>query len=205
MGGADKALAVGEDAFNEGDYRWAATVFNHVVFADADNKTARKWLASTYEQLGFQAEAGTWRNIYLVGAKEIRDGNIDTATLSSGNANLLNNIPAVDLFDSIATRFNPVKMQRNGGIIQFNFPERNEVVSVDLNKSYMFPRAGTNPKAAGEVTISRTDFTKLLTRQATPETLVQSGAMVLKDDTKLMATMFDALDPVRLQFDIVTP
>ncbi|MEE4281511.1 MAG: alkyl sulfatase dimerization domain-containing protein [Pseudomonadales bacterium] len=205
MGGAEKALAVGEAAFSEGDYRWAATVFNHVVFADADNETARKWLASTYEQLGFQAEAGTWRNIYLVGARELREGNVNTATLSSGNAKVLNSIPAVDLFDSLATRFNPVKMQGDGGIIQFNFPERNEVVSVDLNKSYMFPRAGANAAASGQVTISRTDFTELLTREATAEMLVQSGAMTLTDDTGLMATMFNALDPVNLQFNIVTP
>ncbi len=205
MGGADKALAVGEEAFSEGDYRWAATVFNHVVFADADNETARQWLASTYEQLGFQAEAGTWRNIYLVGAKELRDGNVDRATLSSGNANVLNNIPAVDLFDSMATRFNPAKMQGDGGIIQFNFPERSEVVSVDLSKSYMFPRAGANAKASGQVTISRTDFTKLLIGEASPSTLIASGVMALEDDSGLMATMFDALDPVNLQFNIVTP
>jgi linear primary-alkylsulfatase len=205
MGGADKALAVGEEAFNEGDYRWAATVFNHLVFADTDNEMARRWLASTYEQLGFQAEAGTWRNIYLVGAKELREGNVDRATLSTGNANVLNNIPAVDLFDSMATRFNPAKMQGEGGIIQFNFPERNEVVSVDLNRSYMFPRAGSHANADGQITISRTDFTRLLTREVTPKSLVESGAMELEDDTGLLAALFDALDPVHLQFNIVTP
>lgn len=205
MGGADKALAVGEEAFNQGDYRWAATVFNHVVFADAENEMARQWLASTYEQLGFQAEAGTWRNIYLVGAKELREGNADTATISTGNAGVLNNIPAVDLFDSLATRFNPAKMQGDGGIIQFNFPERKEVVSVDLNRSYMFPRAGPDAKASGQVTVSRTDFTKLLTREATASSLVQSGAMQLEDKTGLMKSLFEALDPVNLQFNIVTP
>ena len=75
MGGLDKALAVGEAAFEAGDYRWAATVFNHAVFAEPQNQVAKNWLAATYEQLGFQAEAGTWRNIYLVGAKELREGN----------------------------------------------------------------------------------------------------------------------------------
>ena len=118
---------------------------------------------------------------------------------------MLNNIPAVDLFDSLATRFNPAKMQGEGGIIQFNFPERNEVVSVDLNRSYMFPRVGVNAKASGQVTVSRTDFTKLLTRETTARNLVQSGAMELEDDSGLMTTLFEALDPVNLQFNIVTP
>ena len=111
MGGADKALAVGEEAFAKGEYRWAATVFNHVVFADTNNDTAKKWLASTYEQLGFQTEAGTWRSIYLSGAKELREGNDRGTDIGTSNAKVLNSIPAVDLFDALAARFNPAKMR----------------------------------------------------------------------------------------------
>jgi len=205
MGGADKALANGQKAFADGDYRWAATVFNHVVFADPANDAAKKWLASTYEQLAFQAEAGTWRNIYLTGAKELREGNLSVSSVETANAGVLNSIPAVDLFDSLATRFNPKKMQGTGGILQFSFPDRKEEVIVDLQKSYMFPRAGKSDAPAAQVTLSRNDFTKLLTRQASPMTLIQSGALQLSGDTALMAAMFGALDEVKPQFDIVTP
>ncbi|GAB5487344.1 MAG: alkyl sulfatase dimerization domain-containing protein [Parasphingorhabdus sp.] len=205
MGGADKALAIGEGAFETGDYRWAATVFNHVVFAEPENQAAKNWLAAAYEQLGFQAEAGTWRNIYLVGAKELREGNNTKDSISTANAKVLNGIPAVDLFDALATRFNPKKMQGNGGAIQFSFPDRKEEVMVDLNKSYLFPRAGKSETSAAQVSISRSDFTKLLMRQANPLELIQSGALKLSGDTALMAAMFGALDEVNPQFDIVTP
>lgn len=205
MGGLDKALAVGEAAFAAGDYRWAATVFNHAVFAEPDNQAAKNWLAATYEQLGFQAEAGTWRNIYLVGAKELREGNNTEDSISTASARVLNGIPAVDLFDALATRFNPKKMQGNGGVIQFSFPDRKEEVMVDLNKSYLFPRAGKVETSAAQVSISRSDFTKLLMRQANPLELIQSGALKLSGDTALMAAMFGALDEVNPQFDIVTP
>ncbi len=73
-GGEDAALAAGEKAYNEGDYRWAAEVFNAVVFSNPDNKLGRDWLASTYEQMGFQAESGAWRDYYLTGAAELRRG-----------------------------------------------------------------------------------------------------------------------------------
>ncbi|MEP2988056.1 MAG: alkyl sulfatase dimerization domain-containing protein [Parasphingorhabdus sp.] len=205
MGGAEKALAVGEEAFEAGDYRWAATVFNHVVFADPANAMAKNWLASTYEQLGFQAEAGTWRNIYLVGAKELREGNNNKDSISTANARVLNGIPAVDLFDALATRFNPKKMQGNGGVIQFSFPDRQEEVMVDLNKSYLFPRDGKVEISAAQVSIDRSDFTKLLMLQANPLELIQSGALKLSGDTALMAAMFGALDEVNPQFDIITP
>ncbi len=205
MGGADKTLAVGEQAFADGDYRWAATIFNHLVFADGSNEVARKWLASTYEQLGFQTEAGTWRNIYLVGAKELREGNNVKDSISTASAKVLNGIPAVDLFDALATRFNPSKMRSDGGIIQFIFPDRKEAVSVDLGKSVMFPRNGPHDAATARVTISRSDFTKLLLREVNALSLIETGAMEISGNTALMAAMFGALDEVNPQFDIVTP
>ncbi|AMO72913.1 alkyl/aryl-sulfatase [Sphingorhabdus sp. M41] len=209
MGGARKALAVGKKAFAAGDYRWAATVFNHLVFADSADETARKWLASTYEQLGFQTEAGTWRNIYLVGAKELREGNNVKNPISTANAKVLSGIPAVDLFDAMATRFNPAKMQGDGGIIRFWFPDRKEAVSIDLSKSVMFPRGENyDITAVGsdtQITISRALFTKLLMRQAKPLELIQNKEMTISGNAALMAAMFGALDEVSSQFDIVTP
>ncbi|VAV99388.1 Alkyl sulfatase and related hydrolases, MBL-fold metallo-hydrolase superfamily [hydrothermal vent metagenome] len=205
MGGTEKALAVGEKAFGSGEYRWAATVFNHVVFADPENEAAKKWLASTYEQLAFQTEAGTWRNIYLVGAKELRQGNNRKAGISTANAKVLSSIPAVDLFDALSTRFNPTKMKGDGGIIQFNFPDRRETVAVDLGKSVMFPRNGASEEAVAQITVSRTDFTKLLMRDVNPLEMIQSGKLKIEGNSALMAAMFGALDPVNPQFNIVTP
>ena len=209
MGGADKAFAVGEKAFNEGDYRWAATVFNHLVFADPADEAAKQWLASTYEQLGFQSEAGTWRNIYLVGARELREGNNVKNSISTANAKVLSGIPAVDLFDAMATRFNPAKMQGDGGIIRFWFPDRKEAVSIDLGKSVMFPRredyAITADGSDTQITISRAEFTKLLMRETSPMALIRDKQMIISGNDALMATMFLALDEVNPQFDIVTP
>lgn len=209
MGGADKALAVGEKSFNDGDYRWAATVFNHIVFADPANVTAKKWLAATYEQLGFQAEAGTWRNIYLVAAKELREGNVVKSDISAASEKVINNIPAVDLFDAIATRFNPDKMQGDGGIIRFWFPDRKEAVTIDLGKSVMFPRAEdyaiTSDGSDVQITISRSLFTKVLLRQANPLELIQAKEMLVSGNGALLGALFGSLDEVDPQFDIVTP
>lgn len=209
IGGTAKALAVGEKAFAAGEYRWAATVFNHLVFADPADDAAKKWLAATYEQLGFQTEAGTWRNIYLVGAKELREGNIVKNSISTANAKVLSGIPAVDLFDAMATRFNPAKMQGDGGVIRFWFPDRKEAVSIDLGKSVMFPRkedyAVTSDGSDTQITISRALFTKLLMRETNALELIQNKDMIVSGNMALMAAMFGALDEVDPQFDIVTP
>lgn len=205
MGGARKTLKVGQRAFSDGDYRWAATVFDHLVFADPGHDAARQWLAATYEQLAYQAEAGTWRNIYLVGAEELRQPVVAGATVASANSRVLNSIPAIDLFDALAARFNPARMSGEGGIIEFSFPERDEIVSVDVGASVLFPRAAANEAAAAKVSISRVDFSKLLSRQMTAEALIASGAMQISGRTELMGTMFAALDEVKPQFNIVEP
>jgi alkyl sulfatase BDS1-like metallo-beta-lactamase superfamily hydrolase len=74
MGGVDTVIERAIQSFHHGDYRWVAEIVNHVIFADPSNQGARELLAHTYEQLGYQAEAGPWRNFYLTGAAELRRG-----------------------------------------------------------------------------------------------------------------------------------
>ena len=53
-------------------------MLNHVVFAEPDHEAAKELLADTFEQLGYGAENGTWRNVYLSGATELRHGTFGT-------------------------------------------------------------------------------------------------------------------------------
>lgn len=72
MGGREAALEKALAYFNAGEYRFVAEALNYVVFAYPDYPEARLLLADALEQLGYQAENGTWRNAYLTGAMELR-------------------------------------------------------------------------------------------------------------------------------------
>ena len=74
LGGADKAVAAAQAAFDKGDFRWAAELLNHAVFGDPGSKAAKELLARTYDQMGYMSEAATWRNSYLTAAAELREG-----------------------------------------------------------------------------------------------------------------------------------
>lgn len=84
MGGADAVLAKARADYTAGDYRWVAQVCNHLVFADASNTEARQLQAAALEQLGFQTESAVWRDFYLMGAHELRNG---TPVLKGGRPN----------------------------------------------------------------------------------------------------------------------
>jgi alkyl sulfatase BDS1-like metallo-beta-lactamase superfamily hydrolase len=74
MGGADAIIGKAKADFDKGEYRWVAEALKQVVFADPDNKEGKELLADAYEQMGYQAESGPWRSIYLQGAYELRNG-----------------------------------------------------------------------------------------------------------------------------------
>jgi alkyl sulfatase BDS1-like metallo-beta-lactamase superfamily hydrolase len=85
-GGAEALLDKARAAYDEGEYRWAAELLNHLVFAQSDNASAKALLANTYDQLGYQAESGPWRDVYLAAAYELRHGvpdqMVDMATMT---------------------------------------------------------------------------------------------------------------------------
>ena len=83
IGGIDRVVELAQQAFDSGDFRWAATLLDHAVFADSEHDGARTLLADTLEQLAYGAENATWRNFFLSGATELRDGNFGTATQTS--------------------------------------------------------------------------------------------------------------------------
>ena len=75
LGDTDKVLAQARADFEKGEYQWVAQITKELVFADPGNTEARNLCADALEQLGYQAESGTWRNAYLTGALELREGN----------------------------------------------------------------------------------------------------------------------------------
>lgn len=103
MGGIQQTLEKAKHSYDRGEYRWAATVLNHLVFADSGNMDARFLLADTYEQLGYQAESGPWRNFYLTGAEELRYNNLPYKKENKYPTNeVMNQMPLDQYLDFLA-------------------------------------------------------------------------------------------------------
>lgn len=204
IGGVDEAVKQGQAAFDAGDYRWGATLLQAAVFAQPDHDGARQWLAATYEQLGFQSEGGTWRNIYLSAAAELREPEIED-NLAETSSQVLGGIPTSDLFDALATRFNPAKMQGGEAVIAFTFPDTGEAITIDLRKSVMFPRMGQADAADVSIEINRSDLNRLLARQVGIPELASSGAVSFEGNPAAALAMFGALDEIAPGFEIVEP
>jgi alkyl sulfatase BDS1-like metallo-beta-lactamase superfamily hydrolase len=206
MGGEKKALAIGTKAFAAGDYRWSSKVFNHIVFANPDSKPARDWLAASYEQQGFQAESGAWRNYFLKGAQELREGALKRAVaINQTSPAYLAGVPTSALFDALAARFNPSASTREA-ILQFRFTDRNEVITLHAGKATLFPRMGEEVSSpAATITTTRAAFDLVLAGSTTFPASIASGAIKITGDASALAAVFGSLDQFPANFNVVTP
>ena len=110
MGGPDAVLDRARAAAD--DPRWAAELLNHVVFADPSNTEARALLAELYDGLGHGAENATWRNFFLTGALELREGvKIDGPTPAH---DLLSALTVEQIFDATAIRLDGPRAAADG-------------------------------------------------------------------------------------------
>lgn len=205
MGGIGSVLEEGRRAFEEGDYRWAAEVFNQAVFADPEDQAARDWLAASYEQLGFQAESGAWRSYYLAGAHELRGGP-PTAETNLGNRDFIAGVPTLDLFDALAARYAPEGLARAPFELNVAFTDTGETVLVDVGEATAFPRLGMqSEEAAVTLSLTRAAFNALILQERSFPELVAAGDAVVSGDPTALAAYFAALEAPDPWFNVVEP
>jgi len=205
MGGADAVLARARADFRAGDYRWVASVLNELVFAEPGNRAARELAADALEQLGYQAEAGTWRNAYLAGASELRNGvpRLPPARVAS---DVLGELPIDTVFDLLAIRIDPAKAEGRTIVVNWTFTESGQSYVLTLDHSALTHTAGPRAERADAgVSLSRATFLAVLARQKTIADAVRDGDIRLDGDARRVAELFAMLDDANPAFPIVEP
>ena len=205
MGGPDAVMAQAEVAMKAGELRWAATLLNHVVFADDANTAAREQLAAIYTELGFESEAGTWRNIYLTGAQELRSG---PAQLPPGgfSPDVLAATTTPMLLDFAAVRVNPDKAAARAFKINLALTDRDEVVLITVENGVLVHELGVHEAGAGAtVRMKRPELLLTLFAGIPLASRVESGDIVIEGDAGLYAALIDLIEPLTPNFPVVTP
>ncbi len=205
MGGEAAVLANARKAFDAGDYRWVAEVVNHVIFANPENRDARALQADTLEQMGYQAEAGTWRNAYLVAAKELRDGVLKPGGSTQG-PDVVRGMSQELLFDYIALRLDHRKTDGMKANISMVFTDLNETWALELSNSVLNNTKGRllkNPDVT--VTLTRPAFLAMLLQGKKLPEMVQAGQAKVEGDGKVLAAVFGNVETFDPYFNIVTP
>lgn len=197
MGGADEVLRKAGIAFARGDYRWVAEVVNHVVFAFPENRRAREVEADALEQLGYQAESASWRNIYLTGAQELRQGVNHSAVGSVNPTDLVRATPPDLLLDYAAIQLNSIRAAGKTLRIELNFSDAGEHFLVTVQNSVL-NHWKDRPGAECAVTLTRAQFSTALVDHA------RAAEIPGQDRCGRFRELLGMLDPFDRWFNIVT-
>ncbi len=204
-GGADAVIEKARADYDAGNYRWAATALNHVVFADGDNQAAKTLLADTYTQLGYQAESGPWRNFYLTGAQELRNGVIGGPAPSTGSADMIRGLPIEKYLDYLAMRLNHPKAADADIKLNFELPDVGERFLVEIGNGVMNYTMGIQDDEAGaSVTLDRSTLNRINLQQQSFPDAIKAGDVRIDGDPKQLMAFLGLLDSFDFWFDIVT-
>ena len=206
MGGAEAVLNKAQSDYQQGEFRFVATILNHLVFAEPNNTAAKELLADTYSQLAYMAESGSQRNIYLTGAMELRNGVADLPSPILGSEDTIKSIPLEMFFDLLAVRLNAKKAAGKSWSINFVLSDTDQRANLFLSNSTLHHRMGMLDKNAdATLNITREALNRLNLKEAGFASLVAQGDASIDGNPITLARFFGLIDEPPFWFNIVTP
>jgi alkyl sulfatase BDS1-like metallo-beta-lactamase superfamily hydrolase len=205
IGGVEAALKAARSAFEAGDYRWAAELANHVVFAEPENGAARELQADTLEQLGYGAENATWRNFFLAGATELREGVAETLT-ARVPPDIVAGLQVGQLLDAMAIRLDGPRAWEADLRIDWVIADPDSEHAITVRRGVLRHRPGKHePAADAALHVDRAGLNELLLNREAIGGLAESGRMRVEGDGAKLGELLGLLDEPDPRFPIVTP
>lgn len=212
-GGPEALLASARAAFEAGEYRWMVELVNHLVFADPADVAARELQADAFEQLGYQSESATFRNAYLTGAQELRNGTLPSRP--ARRSGYLDAMTIDQLIDSLAVR---LRSEDVGGVaIRVNLtvvgaptpaaaaPDGERWVLELSNRTLHGIGGRHDPGADVSVVATKSALIALTADGADLDGLLADGDVSIDGDRSALETIIENLDTFMSMFAIVEP
>jgi alkyl sulfatase BDS1-like metallo-beta-lactamase superfamily hydrolase len=205
MGGAEQVLEAAKIAYDKGEYRWVAELLNHLVFAEPNNKAAKQLLAQTYQQLGYQAEASTWRNSYLTAAQELQQGAPEQGVERKYLLGLMQRTPTPRFLEAMAASLNGPAAAGKNYVIQLQITDLNENYILWLENSVLHYQSGiTSMKPDASLRITKLLLVKLLAGAAGLTDIMASDEFALDGSRIDFVNFMRLIDKASANFAIVT-
>jgi len=206
FGGADKAISAARAAFEKGEYRWTAELLNHVVFAQPDRKEARELLARAYEQMGYAAESATWRNAYLTGSAELRNGPPKKGVDRSALLELLARTPIERFLEALAAGLNGPSAEGKNYKINLVLSDTKESFVLWIENAVLHHRkASPAADAHATLTLTKPLFIKMMAGTAGVKDTLLSDDLEVTGSKVDLVRFFLLIDKAPGTFAIVTP
>ena len=204
MGGSAAIIAKGEELHDSGDYRLAMEILNKLLYAEPDNQQGKDLLANVFEQLGYQYESASMRNVFLAAAQELRNGTDTIAAPRGTSPGLARAMTTSQWWDSVATRVDSALADGNDYIVNFITPDTNQNYVVEMSGGTLSNIEGflaVDPDAT--ITMNRTDLDVVIMGQATLAEQLQNGNGTVEGDASVLLSMASVLIDFTAGFEVL--
>ena len=206
MGGAEALIVRARADFAKGEFRFVAQAVSHLVFAEPDNLAARALLADTFEQLGYAAESSTWRNAYLFGAQELRQGMPKAPPRAAMSRETLAALRTEQLWDVLAVRLNGPKAEGRHIVLNWKFTDTDESFVLTLENCALIYSEGLQSAAAdASFTLERATLDEVIARQTSFPEAVAAAKIKVSGNAMRLAELMGLMDEFPRMFEIVEP
>ncbi|HYP72227.1 MAG TPA: alkyl sulfatase dimerization domain-containing protein [Variovorax sp.] len=212
MGGPAALVERARADYAAGDFRWVAEVTSHLVFADPSHQPARELCANALEQLGFAAESATWRNAYLLAARELRRG-APRSGRRSMSYDLLKAVPMEMFLDCVAIRLVAQRAAGHEMQICWTLRDSGELWLLSLANCALSYRslevAPCELTLDATVTLTREGLTGLLAHESGIAAAIASGldagAIEVTGNARCVRELLAMLEEFDPTFNVVEP
>tara|TARA_Y100000590_G_scaffold116958_1_gene133563 strand:+ start:3681 stop:5603 length:1923 start_codon:yes stop_codon:yes gene_type:complete len=207
MGGIEDLLEKAKKAFKEGDYKWVAEVLRHAVFANPENEAVRLLQADAFEQLAYQAESGPWRDIYLTGAQELRNGSINVPVLQRPRLEVAKGMTLGQIFDFLAVKVNGnAAVKLSPMTINWSFSDTNENAYLELSNGTLHSKIGPMIRSTDlEIVSSRDVLEELISTEYSITQALEEKRIDIEGNVEKFLNFWETLTDFPLFWPIIEP
>lgn len=206
IGGADAIMQKAKTDYAQGNYRWVAQVTNNIVFADPSNKEARNLEADALEQMGYQAESGPWRNFYLTGAQELRNGVVKGATPNTASPDTVKAMSPEMFFDYLAVHINGEKAANAQAVFNVDLGADGGKYKLELENGVLNHSADAQASNAdASITLNRATLNKIILKEESLKQAEEKGDVQISGNHAKLDEFLGYLDSFDFWFNMVTP
>ena len=176
MGGSKVILARASALHKAGQYRLSMEILNKLVYAEPDNQQAKDLLAQVYEQLGYQYESTSMRNVFLSAAQELRNGVQKVEANHGASPSLARAMTTSQWWDAVAIRVDSHRADGSNFVINFVSPDTSEKFVIEMSGGTLTNIQGyLSAKPDATITMNRSDLETVIMQQATLASQLQAG------------------------------
>ena len=192
-------MAKAREYIDDGDLRFARSC-SSTRSSPTPRQDAKNTLADVFERLAQGAENATWRNCYLTGADELRNG-VKPSVLDPANPEMAGALTTGMLLDSIAVRIDGPRAWNEDLTIDLVLTDEDTRYRLTLHNGALTHRTldGT-PRTAADLTLT-------LTKPQFLSVLAGNGidGIPTDGDPALLGRLFSFVTQADPGFPIVTP